>query len=68
MRKLIVAFGAASAIVMSSGVASAEEIPLPRVGRAGCEVNGGTVGVLEPEGAVTYGGFYVDPYFCLPPP
>jgi hypothetical protein len=68
MRKLVIVIGAASAIVMSSGVASATEIPLPRVGRWGCEVNGGTVGVLEPDGAVTYDGFYVNPYFCLPPP
>lgn len=68
MRKLIITFAIASAVVMPSGVASATEIDLPRVGRWGCEVNGGTVGVAEPDGLVTYNGFYVNPYFCLPPP
>lgn len=67
MRKFLVAIGALSAIVASSGAASATEIVLPHVGRYGCEVNGGTVGVLEPDGAVTYDNFYVNPYFCLPP-
>jgi hypothetical protein len=67
MRKLIIVIAAAASIVASSGIASAEEIVLPRVGRYGCEVNGGTVGVAEPGGLVTYNGFYVNPYFCLPP-
>ncbi|HYP23695.1 MAG TPA: hypothetical protein VEV43_08990 [Actinomycetota bacterium] len=68
MRKLVLTVMAASAIVTSGGVASAEEITIPPIGREGCEVSGGTVGVLEPDGAVTYDNFYVDPYFCLPPP
>jgi hypothetical protein len=68
MRKLLVVIGAASAVVASSGVASATEIPLPHFGRPGCEVNGGTVGVLEPDNTVTYDDFYVNVYSCLPPP
>ncbi|HEV2755573.1 MAG TPA: hypothetical protein VG318_07325 [Actinomycetota bacterium] len=68
MRKALIALGAASAVVMSGGVASATEIHLPHVGRPGCEVNGGTVGVLEPDNTVSYDDFYVNVYFCLPPP
>lgn len=67
MRKLVLSIAVVSAIVVPSGAASATEIPLPTIGGYGCQVSLGTVGVIEPEGIVTYDGFYVNPYFCLPP-
>ncbi|HYO61192.1 MAG TPA: hypothetical protein VEU29_04785 [Actinomycetota bacterium] len=68
MRKLLLSIAAVAAIVIPAAPASAEEIHLPHVGSWGCGVNGGTVSVLEPDHAVAYDDFYVDVYFCLPPP
>jgi hypothetical protein len=68
MRKVLIAVGAASALLTSVAPAGATEIHLPNAGRVGCGVKGGTVGVLEPgDPTVTYNGFALDINFCLPP-